>query len=75
MATQMRIQKRVTDVRRHTKGYIVDGQRKTRGQVVKMARSNKIKDVYASKGASGWYISSLPSAKRSLYDLPVVVED
>lgn len=72
--TKLKIQKRITDSKRHTVGYIVSGERKTRGQVVKMARRNQIADVYASKGPNGWYVSSLPSAKRNLYELDVVVE-
>ena len=70
----MKITKRVVDVKRHTKGYIVDGKRMPRGAVVKQARRGKVDGVVACKGGDGWYITSRPSHGRPLYGLPEVVE-
>lgn len=74
-AHQSRISKRITNVRRHTTGFVVGGRRVTRGQAVKMARRNKIMGVTAKHGVDGWYLSSLPNSEVNLYDLPVVVND
>ena len=69
----MKITKRIADTKGHTKGYIVNNNKKlTRGEVVKYARRGKIKDVVAKKGPDGWYVSTTPYADRTLYDLPVV---
>ncbi len=70
-----RIRSRIVDVKRHTKGYMIDGMRVTRGVAVKMARRGRIPHVTAKRGVDGWYISSLPSREASLYDLPVKVEN
>ena len=65
---------RLCDKKRHTKAYLVDGERMTRGAVVKMARRGKIADVIARRSPSGWYIASHPRTATKLYDLPTVVE-
>ena len=70
----MRVTKRLVNVRRHTKAYIVDGQRMPRGMVVKLARRNKIEGVSAYKRTPRWCIASKPSAQVKLYDLPIQVE-
>lgn len=69
-----RITARVVDVKRHTVGFILNNNKRvTRGQAVKMARSNQLKDVVAKKGVDSWYVTSLPSASLRLQDLPTVV--
>jgi len=71
----MMIEKRICNVKRHTKGFIIDGERITRGKAVKMARRGKIPHVTAKKGPSGWYISVLPSSYvDALSSLPVKIE-
>jgi len=70
----MRIQKRVVDGKRHTKGYIIDGKRYTRGQTVKLARAKKLEGVIARKGPYGWFVASSPASMWNLYDLNEVVE-
>jgi len=74
-STQKRISKRITNIRRHTVGFVIGGNRVTRGQAVKMARRNQIAGVTAKRGLDGWYLSSLPNSGINLYDLPVVVEN
>ena len=69
----MKITRRYTNKKRHTKGYCIDGERMTRGRVVKLARRGKINNVIARRGPYGWYITST-NMRRNLYDLPVVVE-
>ena len=69
-----RIAKRIVDTKRHTKAYVIDGKRITRGSAVKMARRGHLEDVTAKKGPHGWFVASLPSAEANLYDLPIVVE-
>lgn len=72
----MRITRRITNSKRHTVGYTLDGIPHTRGEVVKMARRGKINTVIAKKGPQGWYVTTIPSAdRRNLYELPVVVRN
>ena len=68
------IQKRIVNTKRHTKAYVVDGRRITRGKVVKLARRGHFKYVVAKRGPTGWYISSTPSTSKNLYSLPIVIE-
>jgi hypothetical protein len=72
----MKIQKRICSTKRHTIGYVVDGQRMTRGQVVKLARRGQIDGVVAKHNKEyGWFISAKPSSDRQLYGLISVVEN
>ena len=70
----MRVTKRITDVRRHTKAYIVSGKRMPRGMVVKLARRNKIEGVTAYKRTPRWCVASKRTTPVKLYDLPIKVE-
>ena len=69
----MKMQKRSTDVKRHTIGYKIGNRWFTRGQAVKLAQQGKIEGVVACNGKDGRYIQSLPS-HPNLYDLPIVVD-
>jgi hypothetical protein len=70
----MRVTKRLVNVRRHTKAYIVGGKRMPRGMVVKLARRHKIEGVSAYKRTPRWCVASKPSTQIKLYDLPIKVE-
>lgn len=71
----MKFQKRIVNSKRHTLGYVVGGKKLTRGQVVKMVRSNKIDGYYASKKPTGWCVSAKPGAGvETLESLPVIVK-
>ena len=70
----MRITHRVVSPKRHTKGYMVNGKRMTRSQVVKMAKRGHFAGITARRGDTSWYITSNPSREASLYDLPMIVE-
>jgi len=71
----MRITHRIVSVKRHTTGYMVDGKRMTRGQVVKMARRGNFEGITARKDPwARWYVASNPSREEKLYDLPILVE-
>lgn len=76
----MTIQKRIVSTKRHTKGFVVDNEKMTRGQVVKLARGKKIAGVCAkrrwnmSEYVNRWYVATVPSnVKYKLYDLPEIV--
>ena len=69
----MKIQKRRTNVKRHTLGYKVSGKWMTRKQTYTLARAGKIEGVVACRGEYGGYVQSTPSAEVKLYDLPEVV--
>jgi len=70
----MKIEKRIVDVKRHTKAYVVDGRRMPRGAVVKQARRGKISNARAVAGAGRWYVMSGNDSSGGLYELPVIVE-
>lgn len=71
----MKIQKRITSVKRHTIGYVISGKRYTRGQAVKLAQRNKIDGVTVRRGPDGLFIAYKPLyGWGNLYNLPVVVE-
>jgi hypothetical protein len=69
----MKIQRRIVDVKRHTKGFIIDGKRVTRGAAVKLAQRNHIAGVNVRRGPRGLFIAS-KAYSGSLYNLPVRVE-
>lgn len=69
----MKVQKRGTDVKRHTTGYLVGNKWRTRKQVWELAKAGKVDNVVACKGEYGGYIKSHPTSDIRLYDLPSVV--
>lgn len=71
----MKVQKRGTNVKRHTTHYLVGGKWRTRRDSTKLAEQGKIDGVVVCQGASGKYLQSLPSCGKKLYDLPAVVID
>lgn len=71
----MKVQKRLTDSKRHTLGYKISGRWMTRKQAYQLAKAGKIDDVVACRGEYGGYIQSSPSANVRLYDLEEVVEE
>jgi hypothetical protein len=70
----MKITKKIVDVQRHTKAYVINGQRVTRGAAVKMVRRGKISGLFAKQGPDGWYITASGNSPYALYELPEVVE-
>ena len=68
----MKVQKRGTDVKRHTVKWKVGGKWITRKQAYDLARKGRIDGVVACQGEYGGYIQSAPGATR-LYDLPEIV--
>ena len=79
----MKITHRVVSKKGHTKGYVVDGKMMTRGRVVRLAERGHFEGVVVKSGVYNTvhdkyvpkYISSVPTNRRSLYDLPVVPEE
>ena len=69
----MKVTKRGTNVKRHTKEYKVSGKWVSRAQAYKLAKAGKIEGILACKGQHGGYIQSHPSVRTKLYDLPSVV--
>ena len=70
----MIIQKRVCSSKRRTIGYIVDGTFLSKGEVVRLAKSNKIDNVTARRGAHGWYVASKRNGDRRLLDIITVID-
>ncbi len=68
----MTISKRLLNKKRHTVGFIIDGQEYTRAQAIKLARKGEISGVRVAKGPQGPYLVS--STTKSLYSLPVAVQ-
>ena len=70
MARKLRITRRMTDVKKHTTGFVLTGGREvTRHQAVQMANRGQISGVRVIKSASGPYLQS--TSNRNLYDLPI----
>jgi len=69
----MKVQKRGTNVKKHTTSWKIGGKWMTREQAYKLAQRGKIDDVIACQGESGGYIQSHPMASVRLYDLEEVV--
>ena len=69
----MKVQKRGTNIKRHTTMWKIGGKWRTRKQAYNLARTGKIEDVMACRGVTGGYIQSTPSASIRLYDLDEVV--
>jgi hypothetical protein len=69
----MKVQKRGTNVKRHTVMWKIGGKWMTRKQAYGLAKAGKIEDVVAYRGAGGGYIQSSPSSSVRLYDLDEVV--
>ena len=74
----MRITKRVTDNRRHTRGYVIDGHRTvTRQQAVALVDNEKLTGYYVGYNydTNTTYIASRPNHRQNtLLNLPVVVK-
>ena len=68
----MRVTKRITDVKRHTLGYVISGKKYTRGQAVKLARRKKIDGVTAYKRDDGWLATLCRFCFPGLPFLPLV---
>ena len=66
-----RITKRITNVKRHTTGYVIDGKERSVSQAVKMARQNQ---VYGVRVVSN-HLQTPPGSRRKLLDLPVRVQN
>ena len=70
----MKVQKRGTNVKRHTTHYLVGGKWRTRKESVSLAEKGKIEGVGVCIGSQGKYIKSLSSYGQTLYGLPEVVK-
>jgi hypothetical protein len=70
----MRIEARITDVKRHTKGYVVSGKPYTRHQAVVLARQNKINNVRVVNSGATRNGRHLVGVGINLYDLPIRLE-
>ena len=68
----MVIRKRSLTTKRHTNGYLVGNQWRTRKEAVKLAKNGKIDGVRVGKKENVEFITSLPGYPN-LYDLPTVV--
>lgn len=65
-----RITKRITNSKRHTIGYKIDGKERSVSQAVRMARQNQIYGVRVVAN----HLQTPPGGRRKLLDLPVVVK-
>jgi len=69
----MKVQRRLCDSKRHTVGYKVSGQWRTRNEATKLAKAGRIDGVTVYRRGRNHYIQSLPG-HRNLYDLPITIE-
>ena len=69
----MKVQKRGTNIKRHTISYLVGGKWRSRKETYDLAKAGKVEGVVACRGESGGYIQAHPQAAVRLYDLPEVV--
>jgi len=69
----MKVQKRGTNVKRHTVMWKIGGKWRSRKEAYDLALQGKLDDVMACRGEYGGYIQSRPSASVRLYDLDEVV--
>ena len=69
----MKVQKRGTNVKRHTTNWKISGKWKTREEAYELAKKGKLDGVVACVGVTGGYIQSHPRSSVRLYDLPEVV--
>lgn len=65
------ITERLLSTKRHTLGFIVGRQQKTRHQTIQLAKQGKVEGVRVCKGPKGYYLAS--STAVSLYSLPTRV--
>jgi len=68
----MVIRKRSLNVKRHTTGYLVGNQWRTRKEAVKLAKKDRIDGVRVGTKEGIEFITSLPGYPN-LYDLPAIV--
>lgn len=72
-ANTKRISKRITDVKKHTLGYVLSsGKEVTRAKAVQMATRGLLKGVRLVTGPSGRHQYIQSSGQRGLYELPTV---
>lgn len=71
----MKVQARAANSKRHTIGWKVGGQWRTRAEAVDLAVKGKLDGVTVRCGSNdGKFIASLPQSGLRLYDLPVKVD-
>lgn len=63
-----RVTHRITNVKKHTLGYKIDGKECRRSTAVGLARKGRLRGIHVV----GTHIQSLPTRKQKLYDLPEV---
>ena len=69
MATKVRksrITHRITNVKKNTLGFVIDGKNCRRSTAVKLAKQGKLNKIHVV----GSHIQTLPSRKQKLLDLP-----
>jgi hypothetical protein len=64
----MQIQARIVSVKRHTLGYIINGEEYTRNEAVKAARRGQISNARIVRSRA--YAPHLVGTTMNLYDLP-----
>lgn len=65
-----KITKRIVDVRRHTKGYVIGGETLSVSQALKMAVAGRLRGVQVV----GDHIQSLPGKRKPLSQLPMMIK-
>jgi hypothetical protein len=68
----MKITKRGTDTKRHTKEYLLGGKWRSRAESVKLVGRGKVPGVAVRRSCGVKYIQSLPGYEN-LYNLPIAV--
>lgn len=63
----VRVTHRITNSKRHTLGFVIDGKNVSRKDTVALARQGRIRGVVA---VGNHHVQSLPTRKQKLYDLP-----
>jgi len=73
MQKKSRITRRVVSSKRHTLGFVLDGNtRVSRAKAISLARNSQLSGVRVVSSSQGEYLQSTTS--RNLYDLPMVLE-
>lgn len=70
----MKVQKRKTDVKRHTVSWKIGGKWRSRKEAFELAKKGRLDGVMACNGEYGGYIQSHPSSTTKLYDLEEVLD-
>jgi len=61
-----RVTHRLVDVKRHTKGFVIDGKNCRRDTAVALAKRGRLNKIHVV----GNHVQTLPTRKQKLLDLP-----